>query len=45
MTALYYHVDGNLKIGAGYNWTSFSDELTDLDYRNRGLFLNVLGAF
>ena len=45
LTALYYHVDGNLKIGAGYNWTSFSDELTDLDYRNRGLFLNVLGAF
>ena len=45
LTALYYHVDGNLKIGAGYNWTSFSDELTDLDYRNRGLFLNVLGSF
>ena len=45
LTAAYYHVNENFKIGAGYNFTDFSDDLTDLSYRSRGIFVNVLGKF
>jgi flagellar motor protein MotB len=45
LTAGYYHVNENLKVGVGYNFTDFSDNLTDLSYRSRGVFLNVLGKF
>jgi len=45
LTAGYYHVNENFKIGAGYNFTDFSDNLTDLSYRSRGVFVNVLGKF
>jgi hypothetical protein len=45
LTAGYYHVNENLKVGLGYNFTDFSDNLTDLGYRSRGVFLNVLGKF
>jgi hypothetical protein len=45
LTAGYYHVNENFKVGLGYNFTDFSDDLTDLGYRSRGVFLNVLGKF
>jgi len=45
LTAGYYHVNENFKIGAGYNFTDFSDDLADLSYRSRGVFVNVLGKF
>lgn len=45
LTAGYYHVNENFKVGIGYNFTDFSDDLTDLSYRSRGVFLNVLGKF
>lgn len=35
----------NLRIGAGYNFTDFSDDLTNHDYRHRGWFLNLLGKY
>ena len=38
-----YHINNNLKIGAGYNFTDFSDDLTDLDYENRGWYFRILG--
>jgi len=34
----------HLKIGIGYNFTDFSDELTDLSYDDRGVFLNLVGS-
>ena len=37
------HINDHLKIGVGYNFTDFSDDLTDLDYRNNGWFLNFVG--
>lgn len=43
LTALYYHVDKHVKVGVGYNFTDFSDDLTDLSYRSRGVFLNIIG--
>jgi outer membrane protein OmpA-like peptidoglycan-associated protein len=45
LTAGYYHINENVKVGLGYNFTDFSDDLTDLRYRSRGWFLNVLGKF
>jgi hypothetical protein len=29
-----------MKIGVGYNFTDFSDDLTDLSYNHHGFFLN-----
>jgi hypothetical protein len=45
LVALYRHIGGHVKLGAGYNFTDYSDDLTDLSYRSRGPFLNVLGTF
>jgi hypothetical protein len=33
-----------VKVGVGYNFTDFSDDLTDLSFDHRGAFLNVTGA-
>lgn len=42
--AVYRHVAEGVKVGAGYNFTNYSDDLTDLSYRSRGWFVNVLGT-
>ncbi|HZW24440.1 MAG TPA: OmpA family protein [Gallionella sp.] len=42
LLAVYRHVDENVKIGLGYNFTDFSDDLTNLSYRSRGWFVNLL---
>ena len=45
LAGIYRHVAQGAKIGVGYNFTNFSDDLTDLSYRSRGWFLNALGTF
>ena len=45
LLAVYRHVAEGVKLGLGYNFTNYSDDLTDLSYRSRGWFLNVLGTF
>ena len=45
LVALYRHIGGHVKLGAGYNFTDYSDDLTDLSYRSRGPFLNILSTF
>ena len=35
---------GDVKAGAGYNFTDFSDDLTDLSYDHRGAFINLIGT-
>jgi flagellar motor protein MotB len=44
LAAIYHHVGKNLKVGVGYNFTDFSDELTDLKYNHRGIFVNLIGT-
>ncbi|MBZ5505168.1 MAG: OmpA family protein [Acidobacteriia bacterium] len=44
LTAIYHHISKNLKAGVGYNFTNFSDELTDLKYNHRGIFVNLIGT-
>jgi hypothetical protein len=43
LVALYRHLGKHIKLGAGYNFTDFSDDLTDLDYDHQGLFINLIG--
>ncbi len=35
----------NLRIGAGYNFTEFSDDLTNFDYDHKGWFINLVGWY
>ncbi|MEO1307183.1 MAG: TonB-dependent receptor, partial [Pseudomonadota bacterium] len=43
--AVYRHIGNNAKIGLGYNAGRFSDDLNDVTYDDRGVFLNVVGKF
>ncbi len=38
-------VNRHFRVGAGYNFTDFSDDLTDFDYRHKGWFLNLTGTY
>lgn len=38
-------VGSNFRIGVGYNFTSFSDDLTLLDLEHKGWFLNLNGVY
>ena len=41
--ALYRHIGENIKVGVGYNFTDFSDDLTNLNYNSQGVFVNFIG--
>lgn len=43
LAAVYRHLNEHVKLGAGYNFTTFSDDLTDLSYDSQGFFLNLVG--
>ncbi|MBW2503514.1 MAG: OmpA family protein [Deltaproteobacteria bacterium] len=43
LLGVYRHLGSQLKLGVGYNFSSFSDDLTDLDYDHQGLFINLVG--
>lgn len=43
LVALYRHIGENVKIGVGYNFTDFSDDLTNLSYNSHGVFVNFVG--
>lgn len=45
LVGVYRHLGDQLKIGAGFNFTDFSDDLGDLSYNERGWFVNVIGKF
>jgi hypothetical protein len=45
LLAVYRHVNNHVKLGAGYNFTDFSDDLTDLDYDHQGVFINMIGKW
>jgi flagellar motor protein MotB len=38
------YLNPRFKVGVGYNFTDFSDDLTDLSFDHRGVFLNLTGA-
>ena len=44
LVALYRYLGEHFKVGVGYNFTDFSDDLTDLDYDHQGVFINMIGS-
>lgn len=45
VAAAYRHFGDNVKVGVGYNFGSFSDDLTDLTRDDKGAFLNLIITF
>jgi hypothetical protein len=45
LAALDRDINKYLRIGLGYNFTEFSDDLTDFDYHQRGWFVNLTGSY
>lgn len=45
LIGLYRQLGTNTKLGGGYSFSDFSDDLTNLEYRSRGVFLNLIGQF
>jgi hypothetical protein len=43
LLAIYRHLGNHIKVGVGYNFSDFSDDLTQLDYKHQGLFINLIG--
>jgi len=43
LLALYRHFGNHVKLGVGYNFSDFSDDLTQMDYRHQGVFINLIG--
>ncbi|HNP62307.1 MAG TPA: OmpA family protein [Woeseiaceae bacterium] len=44
LTTVSRYFGDNMKVGLGYNFTDFSDNLTDLSFDHQGVFLNVTGS-
>jgi hypothetical protein len=44
LTALYRRVNDHIRVGGGYNFSDFSDDLTDLSYKSQGVFVNIVGT-
>ena len=45
LIGIYRYINKNTKVGVGWNFSDFSDDLTDLSYKIRGFFFDVLGEF
>ncbi|QKT04625.1 OmpA family protein [Ectothiorhodospiraceae bacterium 2226] len=45
LLGIYRHLGRHVKLGAGYNFTDFSDDLTNLSYDSQGVFVNIVGKF
>ena len=41
LLVIYRYLGDHTKIGVGYNFTDFSDDLTDLSYNHHGFFINL----
>ncbi|HEX4973477.1 MAG TPA: OmpA family protein [Steroidobacteraceae bacterium] len=44
LVGVYRYVGKHFKVGAGYNFTDFSEDLTDLSFRSEGVFINMIGS-
>ncbi len=45
LVGLYRHFGNHLKLGVGYNFSDFSDDLTQLDFQHQGVFINLIGKY
>jgi flagellar motor protein MotB len=44
LTTVYRYIGKNMKAGVGYNFTDFSDDLTDLNFNHKGVFFNFIAT-
>jgi len=44
LTTVSRYLGDHLKLGLGYNFTDFSDDLTELSFEHHGVFLNITGS-
>ncbi len=45
LVGVYRHVGDNAKVGVGYNFSKFSDDLRDFETDSDGFFVNLVGKF
>ncbi|MGI9303122.1 MAG: OmpA family protein, partial [Gammaproteobacteria bacterium] len=45
LLGVYRHFGDHFKIGAGYNFTDFNSDLSELDYDNHGWFVDLIGKY
>lgn len=45
LLGVYRHVGDNAKVGAGYSFSKFSDDLRNFDNDSDGFFINLVGKF
>ena len=45
LAAVYRQLGNNAKIGLGYEWGHVSDDLSAIDYKSQGVFLNLIASF
>jgi len=45
LVGIYRDLGNNVKLGVGYNFTDFSDDLTNMGFNSQGAFVNVVGKF
>ena len=45
VAAIYRELGDNFKIGLGYNFGDFSDDISHINHDNHGVFLNLIGKF
>jgi len=45
LAGVYRHINKTLMLGVGYNFTNFNDDLTNLNYKSRGWFVNMIGSW
>jgi len=45
VAAIYRQLGDNFKIGLGYNFGDFSDDISHINHDNHGVFLNLIGKF
>jgi len=45
LVGMYRHFGNHLKAGLGYNFSDFSDDLTDMSFRSQGWFINAVGKY
>jgi hypothetical protein len=44
LVAVCRYFGKHMKAGVGYNFTDFSEDLTDLSFRHEGAFINLIGT-
>lgn len=45
LVGVYRHFGNHFKAGVGYNFSDFSDDLTDMSFRSQGWFINAVGKY